>query len=164
MITSRTGLNLQGFLAAHAASSPSIYYTREGLGGFDEMPANLVSPKAPGAPLWLQIILGKFPSFSTKEVTDSLNKLMAVQDPDELSSVRSVAKATVTAISAGMRAIRPGVSQRAGRIRGRKRMLGRGRARIELLAVGDVGRERGLPESSGLACFLRSSRSHDAGR
>ena len=104
---------LQGFLAARAASSPPIYYTREGLGGFDEMPANLVSAKAAGAPLWLQIILEKWPSFSAKEVTDSLNNLMAVQDPDELSSVRSVAKATVTAINAGMRAIRPGVSQRA---------------------------------------------------
>jgi Xaa-Pro aminopeptidase len=104
---------LQGFLAARAASSPTLYYTRDGLGGFDEMPANLVSPKAAGAPLWLQIILDKFPSFSTKEVTDSLNNLMAVQDPDELSSVRSVAKATVTAINTGMRAIRPGVSQRA---------------------------------------------------
>ena len=103
---------LSAFLAARAASSPSIYYTRDGLGGFDEMPANLVSPKAPGAPLWLQIILGKFPSFSTKEVTDSLNKLMAVQDADELLSVRSVAKATVTAIKTGMRAIRPNVSQR----------------------------------------------------
>jgi Xaa-Pro aminopeptidase len=104
---------LQGFLAARAATSPPIYYTREGLGGFDEMPANLVSAKAAGAPLWLQIILEKWPSFSAKEVTDSMNNLMAVQDPDELSSVRSVAKATVTAITAGMRAIRPGVSQRA---------------------------------------------------
>jgi hypothetical protein len=75
---------LQGFLAARAAFSPTLYYTRDGLGGFDEMPANLVSPKAAGAPLWLQIILDKFPSFSTKEVTDSLNNLMAVQDPDEL--------------------------------------------------------------------------------
>jgi Xaa-Pro aminopeptidase len=104
---------LQGFLAARAATSPPIYYTREGLGGFDEMPANLVSAKAAGAPLWHKIILEKWPSFSAKEVTDSMNNLMAVQDPDELSSVRSVAKATVTASTAGMRAIRPGVSQRA---------------------------------------------------
>jgi len=103
---------LHAFLAAHAASSPQIYYTREGLGGFDEMPSNLVSPKAAAAPLWLQIILEKWPSFSAKEVTDSLNNLMAVQDADELSSVRSVAKATVTAINTGMRAIRPNVSQR----------------------------------------------------
>jgi Xaa-Pro aminopeptidase len=103
---------LHAFLAAHAASSPQIYYTREGLGGFDEMPSNLVSPKAAAAPLWLQIILDKWPSFPAKEVTDSLNNLMAVQDADELSSVRSVAKATVTAINTGMRAIRPNVSQR----------------------------------------------------
>jgi Xaa-Pro aminopeptidase len=103
---------LQAFLAARAASSPPIYYTREGLAGFDEMPANLVNAKAAGAPLWLQIILEKWPSFSAQEVTDSLNTLLAVQDADELSSVRSVAKATVTAINTGMRTIRPNVSQR----------------------------------------------------
>jgi Xaa-Pro aminopeptidase len=105
--------DLQAFLADRAASSATIYYTREGLGGFEEMPSNLVSPKATGAPLWLQIILEKWPSFAAKDVTSSLNNLMAVQDPDELSSIRSVAKATVAAINAGMRAIRPGVSQRA---------------------------------------------------
>src|ERR1700756_5523320 len=33
---------LQAFLAARSTSSLPIYYTREGLGGFDEMPANLV--------------------------------------------------------------------------------------------------------------------------
>jgi len=104
---------LQAFLSDRAASSPVIYYTREGLAGFDEMPANLSSAKAAGAPLWLQIILEKWPSFSAKEGTDSLNNLMAVQDADELSSVRSVAKATVTAINIGMRAIRPNASQRA---------------------------------------------------
>jgi len=103
---------LQAFLAARATSSPLIYYTREGLSGFDEMPSNLVTPKAAAAPLWLQIILQKWPSFSAKEGTDSLNNLMAVQDADELYSVRSVAKATVTAINTGMRAIRPTVSQR----------------------------------------------------
>jgi Xaa-Pro aminopeptidase len=104
---------LQAFLSDRAASSPVLYYTREGLASFDEMPANLVSAKAAGAPLWLQIILGKWPSFPAKEVTDSLNNLMAVQDGDEFSSVRSVAKATVTAINSGIRAIRPNVSQRA---------------------------------------------------
>ncbi len=79
---------LQSFLAARASYSPTLFYTREGLAGFDEMPANVVSAKAAGAPLWLQIILEKWPSFSAKEVTDALNNLMAVQDPGELSSVR----------------------------------------------------------------------------
>jgi Xaa-Pro aminopeptidase len=105
--------DLQAFLADHAASSPAIYYTREGLGGFDEMPSNLLSPKDAGEPLWLQIILERWPSLAAKDGTNSLNNLMAVQDLDELSSVHSVAKATVTAINTGMRAIRPGVSQRA---------------------------------------------------
>lgn len=104
---------LQSFLAARATSSVPLYYTRDGIADFAVIPANLVDSKAPDAPLWLQVILGKFPSFSAKDVTDSLNNLMAVQDPDGISSVRAVAKATVTAIAAGMRAIRPGVSQRA---------------------------------------------------
>jgi Xaa-Pro aminopeptidase len=104
---------LHSFLAARATSSSLLYYTRDGLASFEEMPANLVSPKATEAPLWLQIILEKWPSFAAKDVSDSLNKLMAVQDPDEISAVRSVAKATVTAITAGIRAIHPGLSQRA---------------------------------------------------
>ena len=53
---------------------------------------------------------------------------MAVQSADETIALRSaVAKATVTAVMAGMRAIRPGVvatERRSGR---RKHMLERGR-------------------------------------
>jgi Xaa-Pro aminopeptidase len=103
---------LQSFLASRATSSPPLYYTRDGLASFAEMPGNLVSPKAAEAPLWLQIILEKWPSFAAKDVSDALNNLMAVQDPGEISSVRSVATSTVTAIIAGMRAIHPGISQR----------------------------------------------------
>jgi Xaa-Pro aminopeptidase len=104
---------LESFLATRAASSIPLYYAKDGLASFEEMPANLLSPKAPGAPLWLQPILAKWPSLTAKDVTDPLTNLMAVQDPDEVASVRSVAKSTVAAIAAGMRAIHPGVSQRA---------------------------------------------------
>ncbi len=103
---------LDSFLAAHNTSSAPLYYAKDGLADFEEMPANLLSPKAPGAPLWLQLILAKWPSLTAKDVTDSLTNLMAVQDADEIASVRAVAKSTVAAITAGMRAIRPGVSQR----------------------------------------------------
>ncbi len=103
---------LDSFLAARSTSSAPLYYAKDGLADFEEMPANLLSPKAPGAPLWLQAILAKWPSLTAKDVTDSLTNLMAVQDADEIASVRAVAKSTVAAITAGMRAIRPGVSQR----------------------------------------------------
>jgi len=104
---------LQAFLGARAGGSPTLYYTRDNLGGFDEMPANLLSPQAPEAPSWLQLILAKWPSFTAKDGTDALNKTMAVQDAEEVANLRVVAKSTVAAITAGMRAIRPGVSQRA---------------------------------------------------
>ena len=40
-------IELQAFLAARAVSSPPIYYARDGLASFEEMPANLVSPRLP---------------------------------------------------------------------------------------------------------------------
>ena len=103
---------LDSFLAARNTYSAPLYYAKDGLADFEEMPANLLSPKGSGAPLWLQAILAKWPSLTAKDVTDSLTNLMAVQDADEIAFVRTVAKSTVAAIKAGMRAIRPGISQR----------------------------------------------------
>jgi Xaa-Pro aminopeptidase len=76
------------------------------------MPANLLSPQAPKAPSWLQVVLAKWPAFTAKDGTDTLNRTMAVQDAEEVANLRVVAKATVTAMLAGMRAIRPAASQR----------------------------------------------------
>jgi len=104
---------LSSFLAARAGSSPVLYYTRDDLGGFPELPANLLSSQGPEAPAWLQVILQKWPSFTAKDGTDALNKAIAVQDADGIANLRAVGKSTVAAIMAGMRAIRPGVSQRA---------------------------------------------------
>lgn len=104
---------LQSFLADRAGSSPTIYYTSDSLAGFDEMPPNLLSAQAPEAPPWLQLILAKWPAFSAKDGTDALNKAIAVQDPEGVANLRAVAKSTVAAITAGMRAIHPGISQRA---------------------------------------------------
>jgi Xaa-Pro aminopeptidase len=77
------------------------------------MPPNLLNQKAPKAPLWVQTILQGWPSFEAKEVSQDVNGLMAVQSPEEISALRSAAKATVSALMSGMRAIRPGVSQRS---------------------------------------------------
>jgi Xaa-Pro aminopeptidase len=62
--------------------------------------------------LWAQVIHQKWPSIEMKEVGARVNALMAVQSPGEVSSLRSAGKATVSALMAGMRAIRTGVSQR----------------------------------------------------
>ena len=103
---------LQGFLAVRANSPLPIYYADDP-SGFDEMPANLLSSKFPAAPLWVQAILQKWPSFEAKESSEALNALMYVQSPDELTALRLAAKATVEAFRAGMRTVRTGTSQRS---------------------------------------------------
>ena len=103
---------LEGFLAARAGQAPPLYYGDEE-SRFAELPANLLSPKSPHAPLWLQIILQKWPAFEAKEAGEQIEALMAVQSADEIVALRSAAKATVSALMAGMHAIRPGVSQRS---------------------------------------------------
>ena len=103
---------LEGFLSARSRSPLRIYYVNDA-SGFDEMPGNLLGTKSPQAPLWVQVVLQKWPSFQAKESSDALNAVMNVQAPDELKSLRSAAHATVAAYTAGMRAIHPGVSQRS---------------------------------------------------
>lgn len=103
---------LQGFLAA-SASSPLLIYYPDDPSGFDEMPANFLSTKSPAAPLWVQTILQKWPSFEAKESSDALNALMYVQSQAEIAVLRSAAKTTVTAFRAGMTAVHTGVSQRS---------------------------------------------------
>jgi Xaa-Pro aminopeptidase len=103
---------LEGFLASHAGQAPPLYYGDE-QSRVAELPANLLSPKSPHAPIWLQIILQRWPTFEAKEAGERIGALMAVQSAEEIAVLRSAAKATVTAFMAGMHAIRPGVSQRS---------------------------------------------------
>jgi Xaa-Pro aminopeptidase len=103
---------LEGFLASHAAQASPLYYGDD-MHTFAELPANLLSPKSPQAPIWLQIILQRWPAFEAKESGERIEALMAVQNAEETTALRSAARTTVTALMAGMRAIRPGVSQRS---------------------------------------------------
>lgn len=103
---------LEGFVAARATSRLPIYYVND-VSGFEEMPANLVNSKNPKAPLWVQVILDKWPSFEARESSNALNAVMNVQSAEELTVLRLAARATVIAFMAGMRAIHPGVSQRS---------------------------------------------------
>lgn len=102
---------LPKFLGSRAKSKTVLYYANDSQ-TFDELPADLLSPAAPKAPLWLQIILQRWPTLTPKEVGRQIGGLMAVQSADEIAALRSAAQATVPAIMAGMRAIKPGVSQR----------------------------------------------------
>src|SRR5271163_2559536 len=103
---------LQEFLASRAGQAPPLYYAND-FAKFTELPRNLLVPKSPGAPLWLQIILQRWPTFEAKEAGERIQALMAVQSAEEIAALRLAAKATVTAVLAGMRAIQPGVSQRS---------------------------------------------------
>ncbi len=104
--------DLEGFLESRAGQATPLYYGHD-LSTFEELPANLLSPKSPQAPIWLQIILQRWPVFEAKEAGERLQALMAVQSAEETAALRSAAKATVTALMAGTRAVRPGVSQRS---------------------------------------------------
>jgi Xaa-Pro aminopeptidase len=103
---------LQQFLESRAGQAPPLYYADD-FGQFAGLPRNLLGPKSPGAPMWLQIILQRWPTFEAQEAGERIQALMAVQSADEIVALRLAAKATVTAVLAGMRAIQHGVSQRS---------------------------------------------------
>jgi Xaa-Pro aminopeptidase len=102
---------LKGFFAAHSGQDVSLYFAG-GSFHFDELPEDLLSAKSPEAPAWLQVILQKWPALEGKEASGRIQDLMTVQSDDEIAALRSAAKATVTALMAGIRAIKPGSSQR----------------------------------------------------
>jgi len=103
---------LQEFLESRAGQAPPLCYADD-FAEFTELPRDLLSPKSPGAPMWLQIILQRWPAFEAKEAGERVQALMAVQSANEIAALRLAAKATVIAVLAGMRAIQPGVSQRS---------------------------------------------------
>jgi Xaa-Pro aminopeptidase len=102
---------LEAFLTSHGSAPQPLYYV-EDYPKMADLPPQVLGSKSPEAPTWLQIILQKWPAFEAKESSKQLQALMEVQDPEEIASLRSAAKATTAALMAGMRAIRPDVSQR----------------------------------------------------
>jgi Xaa-Pro aminopeptidase len=105
-------VELKSFLASRVALSANLYYAADTLTR-PELPDNLLNSKALEAPAWLQMILQRWPALSATEVSRRVDGLMEVQSVDEIAALRGAAKATVAAYMAGMRAIRPNVSQRA---------------------------------------------------
>jgi Xaa-Pro aminopeptidase len=102
---------LEGFLAQRASSPTTVYY--QASRDTAELPTNISGGKNNKEPLWLTTIAAKWPSFHLEEVGRSVSALMDVQSPREIVALRAAAKATVSAVMVGMRAIRPGVSQRS---------------------------------------------------
>jgi Xaa-Pro aminopeptidase len=102
---------MQQYFASHASKAVLLYYADD-MAKYPELPSSLFNTNSPGAPIWLQTILQKWPGFKAGEATQRIQALMAVQDANEIAALRLAAKTTITALMAGMRAIRPGVSQR----------------------------------------------------
>jgi Xaa-Pro aminopeptidase len=102
---------LNGFLAARSGQAASLYFAGVAF-HFDELPGDLLSTRSPQAPAWLQLIFQKWPGLEGKEATGRIQELMTVQSDGEIAALRSAAKATVAAVLAGMRAVKPGASQR----------------------------------------------------
>ena len=103
---------LSAFLTARSGSATPLYYVND-FTKFAELPPNLLNEKSPTAPTWLQLILQRWPAFQAQEAGERIGSMLAVQNKDEIAALRSAANATVTAMVVVMRAVRPGVSQRA---------------------------------------------------
>jgi Xaa-Pro aminopeptidase len=103
---------LDGFLAKRAGSPKHLYVYSDISVGL-EMPDNLTGQKVKHMPLWAVMIAQKWPAFELTQARGKVYELMAVQSDAELVAVRAAARATVTAVMAGIRAIHPDVSQRS---------------------------------------------------
>lgn len=101
---------LEGALGTRAATETTIHFINP-LSSQPELPPNL-APSGSPAPLWVMAIAQKWPQFQIKEAGDRVRALLDVRGPSEMKSVRAAASATTHALLAGMRAIRPGMSQR----------------------------------------------------
>jgi Xaa-Pro aminopeptidase len=102
---------LKEFFDSRSGQKVSLYFAR-GFSHFDELPEDLLSTQSPQAPAWLQVILQKWPSFDAQDATGRIQDLMMVQNDEEIAALRAAAKSTVTALMAGIRAVKPGSSQR----------------------------------------------------
>ena len=103
---------LAEFLHQHGSLPLPIYYV-VGSPGVAALPSNILGQKDDSPPLWVQVLLQKWPALEAKNITRRLGTLMAVQSVEETEELRLAARATVAALTAGMRAILPNASQRA---------------------------------------------------
>ena len=125
------------------------------------MPSNLLSPKNAGAPLWLQIILERWPSLrgegwhQLSEQPDGPCKI--------LMSCRSTrGEGHRNGYQHRMRAIRPGASQRGASRQVRKRCWAAGSRWVELWPWVMSGENAVFPNPLASLCLLRPPRSQNA--
>ena len=99
---------LDSFLTRVVQASAKIYCERETA----ELPPNLVQARDNHTPTWIQALTKKWPTLDIQVVEDQLSGLMNEESEAEILLSRAAARATVPAVMAGIRSIRPGISQR----------------------------------------------------
>ena len=100
---------LGDFLARQILVRATIYYKPETA----MLPVNLSATKDNRTPDWIQLLRQKWSKAELQSVGMRLYTLMAVESPSEQQISGIAARATVSAFFAGMKAIHPGISQRA---------------------------------------------------
>ena len=143
------------FLASHTGEAQPLYYG-EDLSTFAELPANLLSPKSPEAPTWLQIILQRWPAFEAKESGERIEALMAGSEcgGNCCSALGCEGDCDCrNGRNEGNSTRRIPTERRSG---GRKHMLERGCTWFLFLAVGDGGRQCRIPAPFHFARAIRS--------
>ncbi len=105
-------VELEAFLGSRATSTARFYYPHDRF-SLHELPGSLLEKEAAVAPLWINTIKRRWPEVSVVDAGRTLSDLLSVQSASEMKSVRAAAGATVVAVNAGIRAIRPGTSQRS---------------------------------------------------
>jgi Xaa-Pro aminopeptidase len=105
---------LEEFMKEKMRSELNLYYVPQRF-ALEELPPDRADQN--GAPLWAVGLVRKWPTMNLKDVGGQIFGLMSVQSSDELQELRSAAHGSVAAIVAGMRAIKPGVSQRSLEVR-----------------------------------------------
>ena len=99
---------LDGFLTRLVQANARIYCERETA----ELPPNLAPAKDNHTPTWMQALTKKLPTLDIQLVEGQLSGLMNEESLAEQELSRAAARATVPAVMAGIRSIRPGISQR----------------------------------------------------
>src|SRR5262249_54879009 len=99
---------VNGFLGQRIARGAAIYFEP----GPTMLPEDLSASKDGRMPAWVQGLQKKWPTAEFRSVGRKLNTLMAVESSNEQQASRASARATVAALTAGAKAVRPGVSQR----------------------------------------------------
>ena len=115
---------LDGFLAKAAIHRTNLYYIAPEV-SLPELPPNLTGQATPPTaqavdawwnphqiPSWVIVIANKWPALQLRESASHVYALMDVVSSSEMADLRPATKATVASVMAGIRSVRPGVSQR----------------------------------------------------